>query len=284
MKIYRVLAAIASLLIVIPLHAVELPEPSFHLWSGDLRGIPSTSLGNLLSLDIYDGSPGLELLGSADSMRFSARDVNNKIRATVIRSFVVSDATGLNRLFTAAVAPRVVSGSFPDPTLAQFQCGGANVTRYRVDNRAVGCPSPTFPNCPGFLCFAPADFADRFPDDALSVGIANANGQRLLVIGKQVYGSYINNVDGEVDIDAFSVTVYTLDGQRVWTRSFPILSNGYEITPELSGVAAFSGGDDELRVASVRGLKNSVSFRYRSYDMATGDALGSAIDVSAPLP
>jgi hypothetical protein len=280
----RLFAAILSLFLVLPLRAAELPEPGFHVWSGDQRGVPSTALSNLLSLDVFPGVPGIELLGSAESLRFSAPDANNKIRATVIRSFIVKDSSGVNTLFSATPLPRVLSGSFPDPSVAANQCGGANATRYWVDDRALGCASLNFPQClAGGVCFPASDFTDRFPDDTLSMGMANAQGERFLVIGKQVYGRYFNNLDGEVDIDTYSVTAYRLDGQRAWTSTFPLLSNGYELVPELSGVAAFSGGDDQLRVASVRELAASRSYLYRTYSIDTG-ALLQTVKVSAPLP
>jgi hypothetical protein len=265
-----------------PALAVEPAKSYIRLWNlqgnGDLTG----QTENFLSLDIVPGTAGLELVGAATKDVPSSRDANHYISFTETARFEARAVNGGAVVFSPKTLPSVTSAKFPDPTDAQFQCGGKHETHYSPHYHGGGnAPCPCSPNNNNQQsCFTPG--FDQFPGTFnVGLGIGNVGTKRVFVFGNAVTGSYWNNQSNKtVDITNFIVSVYDLSGNRLWFKSFAATTAQGQLEPVLCGVAAFhTTGTDEVRIAYV----NDNKFTYQFYNLLTG-ALTSTVAFTTANP
>lgn len=279
--------------------AVEPPADNFLLWSA-IGATQDRDAKAILNLDIDPGTPGIETLGLAQGCAISSRDAEGRIIATYRVRLSARDAQGVEPLFTmsALQASTVISGRFPDPQLARYQCGGANETRYEVDGDGedLGVPDPLpgqAPDCNfssgAFQDDIAASLCDELPQVFnIGAGIANHGAARYLVLGSAVRGNYINNLDGGVDFSRFNVAVYDTAGARVFSKTFgPVDVGGYELAWELASVGDYlpnGAGVDEIRLVYMSGGDASFRIKYTYYDIETGRLIQPVVVVSTPCP
>jgi len=273
-----------------PALAVEPAQPFIRLWMLG-TGNQASQSENFLSLDLIPGTAGLELPGVAQTPKRSARDTSHKINLTITTRLEARNINGGALLFTPSPLPSLVSGKYPDPTDPQFQCGGVHQTQYNgnPDDGGGQCPCQSTNPTPG--CFDPTS-NDFFPGTFnIGMGVGNVGSTRVLVFGDAITGSYFNNVDGDVDISTYMVTVYSLTINKqtiakLWTRSFAGNSSGFRLEPVLSGVAAFhTKGKDELRIAYIKdNSNNSKAFQYLFFDLLTGNPIGNPVNFTTSAP
>lgn len=252
--------------------AAEKAKNGFRIWSnssGD-QGPPNSD--NLLSMDWDPAVAGLEIVGGTEKTTHTAPDTAHKVMTVYTQRFVIKNVDATADFFVPATLPLVRSLAYPNPMDAQFQCGGLHETSYEIDHDWLGCPSPGHINCPG-SCWDPSQESDRFPQsNAFGIGMANSGtSTRALVFGNQLAGRYHNDIDGDVDIGTFGVTVYSTAGVMLWTKTFKSDDAGFRLEPLLSGVAGHHlASFDQLRVGAI--LKGDINqtFRYQFYSILNG--------------
>lgn len=217
--------------------AVEVGPAISRLWivSSDGAG---KGLG---TIDYVDTISGLETLSVSHRLSTTPPDAFGKIKSVSEVKVAIREANGslVANLQTMYISSRL----FPDPCDPDNQLGGITETWYRV----VGDSEPAFasPSCA-------EDIADMYDENGvLNAAIGNSAGERTLVFGLSVVGSYRNPVE-EANISVYKIFSYDADSQaRLCAVSFDHEAEwGWELFPEFSGVGPYLGGsDDVLRVA-----------------------------------
>tara|TARA_R110000787_G_scaffold20281_26_gene60454 strand:- start:188 stop:1033 length:846 start_codon:yes stop_codon:yes gene_type:complete len=268
----------AFLLAGISTHAVaDEPFALFAQAADDTR--------SMMMLDVDPTRPGKEVLGLRFDCIESPRNGQDHIRVTQ-RFRISAKALDNTTVFNPTALPSVTSGFFPDPSLARFQQGGPDETRYEASYEHLGYDYESY-----FRNEAPTpgsdfDYCSDYPTgDLFSVGAANSNGTRVIVIGLGLEGLFFNDDVGyedspDTNISRYSVTVYNnvLNSQR-WSRNLPAYVGTFKLFPDFAMVGDFLGddGNDEIRIAYLRGNANdSLTWQYRYYDVLNGNLITTA--------
>ncbi len=275
------------LLLALPALA-EPPVADSPLWTG----VP----GHVANIDVDPARPGIELLSLAQSCSVAGPDVNGLVTVSKAARIKVYSADGSQVVMAPGKANVVNSAPFPDPRLARFQCGGANVTNYRAqfggsdaDKMTNGHGVPVAPGHFNDAC-APHTFesayalCDELPMTTLGLVMARSGGSRVLLLGQAMNLQWHNNVaNADVDASGFSVTAFSLSGSSLWSREFPPMdADGYGIEGQLAQVGDYLAGDgnEQVRIVSINGDGN---VRYTYVDPLTGKNL-RVVTVKPPKP
>jgi hypothetical protein len=264
----------------------EAPVPNAPLWTG----IPNDAA----DIDIDPSRPGVELLSLAEACQVNGPDGDGLVTVGKLLKIKVYSADGSQVVMAPSKASLVTSGAFPDPRLARFQCGGANVTNYRAQFAGADADKMTnghgVPVGPGHFNDACAPHAfeavyalcDELPITTRGLVVARSGGNRVLLLGQAMNLQWHNNVaNADVNASGFTVTAFAMDGSNLWSRSFPAEDAGYAIEGQLARVGDFlnDDGDDEIRVLST----GDGGVRYTYIDPLTGKNIG-VVTAKPPKP
>jgi hypothetical protein len=281
----RSLVSVAFALAALPA-AAEVPVPNAPLWTG----IPNDAA----DIDVDPSRPGVELLSLAEACQVNGPDGDGLVTVSKLLKIKLYSADGSQVVMAPSKAGQVTSGAFPDPRLARFQCGGANVTNYRAqfagadaDKMTNGHGVPVGPGHFNDAC-APHTFeaayalCDELPVTTRGLAVARVGATRVLLLGQAMNLQWHNNVaNADVNASGFSVTAFAMDGSSLWNRSFPAEEGGYGIEGQLARVGDFlnDDGNDEIRVLST----GDGGVRYTYIDPLTGKNIG-VVTAKPPKP
>jgi len=283
--------AVASLIFCSGIASAAAPQaPNIQIW----RQSEHEDLRRSIFVDYDQSVPGIELFGLTLNCSRSPRDGNNFTTTKVTSRLVVRSSQDGSLLFRTLTLPTVVSRPYPDPTYIEHECDGSNPTSYDRENQGSQYPRDSdnlnFQGSCGGGTFDPNDgdgasgICGVFPSDFLfGAGVANVGESRYVVYGDAVRGKWSNNSGGG-DAGSYSVHVYSLDGNRVWTASFAGETADGSLEPAISGVGDFLGdGSDVLRVGRIRETGSGDIFWYRHYNLTTGAVISTrSFTVSTP--
>ena len=280
------LACAAACLATLPA-AAEPPVPSTPLWTG----VPD----NFADIDVDPSRPGVELLSLAAACQVNGPDGDGLVTVGRLLKIKVYSADGSDVVLAPPKASLVTSGAFPDPRLARFQCGGANVTNYRAQFAGADADKMTnghgVPVAPGHFNDACAPHAfesayalcDELPMATAGFAVARSGGSRVLLLGQAMNLQWHNNVaNADVNASGFSITAFALDGTTLWSRSFGGQDDaGYGMEGQLARVGDFlyDDGNDEIRLVS----SGDGGVRYTYIDPLTGKNIG-VVTAKPPKP
>ncbi|MFZ0888653.1 MAG: hypothetical protein WA005_09390 [Candidatus Binataceae bacterium] len=184
-----------------PVFAVEPAQPCIKLWASAKKHTFQTE--NLLSLELPKATT-VGLPAGTSTTTTSAPDKNDMITSTQTSVLNIYPVTGGNTPTITLSSLKLTSAKYPDPTVAKFQCGGADQTDYDTNgegnNSDLGCPCPSGSSYTG-QCFNPSNYENDFPDEEMfNIGIANAGSSTVLVYGNAYYGRYQIGTEAKVDI------------------------------------------------------------------------------------
>lgn len=279
---------LACALVVTALQAAaEAPVASAPLWTG----IPDDAA----NIDVDPSRPGVELLSLAEACQVNGPDGDGLVSVAKLLKIKVYSADGSQVVVAPSKASLVTSGAFPDPRLARFQCGGANVTNYRAQFAGADADKVTnghgVPVGPGHFndACAPHTFeaayalCDELPVTTRGLVVARVGGNRVLLLGQAMNLQWHNNVaNADVNASGFTVTAFALDGTTLWSRSFPAQDDaGYGMEGQLARVGDFldDDGNDEIRLVST----GDGGVRYTYVDPLTGKNIG-VVTAKPPKP
>ncbi len=256
--------------------AMAASDPNaFSLFNG-IRKNPTGFFG----VDLVPGSPEVEpIFVNLFSCTASTPEANGFISVNQKISIHARTSDGAVSAFKTVPPASVTSGLFPDPRVAQFQCGGVNEADYHTTYETLDPGSMRPANDGSRLCshpFDPLELCFEFPHGPfIGLGIAEKNSTKVVIVGVGLKG--VTEEPTEVDISRYSVTAYNMDGSRRWVKTIPQVSGGGSMFADwgLVGDLLAGDGNDEIRVVYLK----EAGFRYVYYDVLTGLPI-KTVDVS----